>query len=105
MGLSFNCLPIFLQLAAGNYTLTTKNADGCTGKLPITINGYGAKFYAVRTIVNGYCGPCHLNGTVNGGKNFDADNDIVSIMGQNKSKGRRWHSYFHAGGWAVNRTR
>ena len=76
-GTAFQLSTNFFALAAGNYTLTTKNVDGCTGKLPITINGYGAKFYAVRTIVNGYCGPCHLNGTVNGGKNFDADNDIV----------------------------
>ncbi len=68
----------FFNLAAGNYTVTAKNADGCTGTVAVTINGYGPKFYAVRTIVNGYCGPCHLNGSVSGGKNFDADNDIVN---------------------------
>jgi hypothetical protein len=68
----------FFNLAAGNYTVTAKNADGCSGTVAVTINGYGPKFYAVRTIVNGYCGPCHLNGSVTGGKNFDADNDIVN---------------------------
>lgn len=68
----------FFNLAAGNYTVTAKNADGCSGTVAVTINGYGAKFYAVRTIVNGYCGPCHLNGSVSGGKNWDADNDIVN---------------------------
>lgn len=68
----------FFNLAAGNYTLTVKNADSCKGTVAVTINGYGAKFYAVRTIVNGYCGPCHLNGSINGSKNFDADIDIVN---------------------------
>jgi len=68
----------FFNLAAGNYTLTAKNAAGCTTSVAVTINGYGAKFFAVRTIINGYCGPCHLNGSVSGGKNFDSDNDIVN---------------------------
>jgi uncharacterized membrane protein len=68
----------FFNLAAGNYTVSAKNADGCSGTVAVTINGYGAKFYAVRTIVNGYCGPCHLNGSTSGGKNWDADNDIVN---------------------------
>ncbi len=68
----------FFNLAAGNYTLTVKNANNCSGTTALTINGYGAKFFAVRTIINGYCGPCHLNGTVNGGKNFDSDNDVVN---------------------------
>jgi len=68
----------FFNLPAGNFTLTAKNADGCKGTTSITINGYGPNFYNVRTIVNGYCGPCHLNGAVSGGKNFDLDNDIVN---------------------------
>ena len=68
----------FSNLPAGNYTLTAKNANNCTGSIPLTINGYGPKFFAVRTIINGYCGPCHLNGTVSGGKNWDSDNSVVN---------------------------
>jgi uncharacterized membrane protein len=68
----------FSNLAAGAYTLTVKNASNCSGTTSLTINGYGPKFYQVRTLINGYCGPCHLNGTVTGGKNFDADNDVVN---------------------------
>jgi uncharacterized membrane protein len=68
----------FFNLSAGNYTLTVKNANNCIGTASLTINGYGPKFFAVRTIINGYCGPCHLNGTVNGGKNFDSDNDVAN---------------------------
>ena len=68
----------FFNLAAGNYTLTVKNASNCSGTATLTIKGYGAKFFQVRTIVNGYCGPCHLNGAISGGKNFDLDNDVVN---------------------------
>lgn len=76
----------FFTLAAGTYTLFAKNAAGCSGKAVIVINGYGPKFFAVRTIVNGYCGPCHLNGSVNGGKNFDGDDSIVSSWDRIKAR-------------------
>lgn len=77
-GTSFQPSVNFFNLGAGNYIVTTKTTAGCSDTMNITINGYGAKFYAVRTIVNGYCGPCHLNGTINGGKNFDDDNSIAN---------------------------
>ncbi len=86
IGDSFQASTNFFNLAAGNYTVTAKNAASCKGTVAITINGYGAKFYAVRTIVHGYCGPCHLNGTVNGGKNFDDDNSIVSSWDRIKAR-------------------
>lgn len=76
----------FFNLAAGSYTLTVKNASNCSGTSTVTINGYGAKFFQVRTLVNGYCGPCHLNGTVNGGKNFDADTDIINSWDRIKAR-------------------
>ena len=68
----------FFNLAPGNYTVTAKNANGCIGTVSVTINGYGPKFFNVRTIVNGYCGSCHLSGNMMGGKNFDADASIVA---------------------------
>ena len=77
-GTTFQASTNFFNLPAGNYTLTAKNANNCSGTLAVTINGYGPKFYAVRTIINGYCGPCHLNGSVSGGKNFDMDTDVVN---------------------------
>jgi uncharacterized membrane protein len=75
---SYQASTNFFNLAAGSYVVTTKNTKGCTDTAMITINGYGPKFYAVRTIVNGYCGPCHLNGGISGGKNWDDDNSIVN---------------------------
>lgn len=76
----------FFGLAAGNYTISVKNANNCVGTKAVTINGYGPKFYAVRTIINGYCGPCHLNGTINGTKNFDADIDVVNSWDRIKAR-------------------
>ncbi len=82
----YQASPNFSNLAAGNYILTVRNADSCKGSLTLTINGYGPKFYHVRTLVKGYCGPCHLNGTINGGKNFDTDNDIVNSWDRIKAR-------------------
>lgn len=77
-GTTFQGSVNFFNLAPGNYTVTAKNANGCTGTVSVTINGYGPKFFNVRNIVNGYCGSCHLNGNLMGGKNFDADASIVA---------------------------
>jgi uncharacterized membrane protein len=68
----------FTNLAPGNYIVTIKNQKGCTDTAQITILNYGPKFAAVKQLVLGYCGPCHLNGTVNGGMNFDTDASIVA---------------------------
>lgn len=68
----------FSNLAPGNYVVTIKNQKGCTDTAQITILNYGPKYAAVKQIILGYCGPCHLNGAVNGGKNFDTDASIIS---------------------------
>lgn len=85
-GLPYQSSVNFFGLAAGNYTLSVKNSNNCTGTKTITINGYGSRFHAVRTLINGYCGPCHLNGTSSGGKNFDADNDVVNSWDRIKAR-------------------
>lgn len=68
----------FTNLAPGNYVVTIKNQKGCTDTAQITILNYGPKFAAVKQLVLGYCGPCHLGGTVNGGMNFDTDASIMA---------------------------
>lgn len=77
-GSAFQPSTNFFNLAAGNYTITVKNASNCSGTAAATINGYGPKYFQVKNIIIGYCGPCHLNGATNGSKNFDTDNSIVS---------------------------
>ena len=68
----------FTNLAPGNYVVTVKNQKGCTDTAQITILNYGPKYAAVKQLIIGYCGPCHLNGAANGGKNFDTDASIIS---------------------------
>lgn len=81
---AFQASPNFSNLSPGNYQLIVKNQKGCTDTTQITILNYGPKYALVKQIISGsgsgggYCGPCHLNGTVNGGKNFDTDSSIVA---------------------------
>ena len=83
---SFQSSPNFTNLAAGNYVITVKNLKGCTDTAQITILNYGPKYALVKQIVLGYCGPCHLNGTSNGTKNFDTDASIVSSWDRIKAR-------------------
>ncbi|MBP6431508.1 MAG: hypothetical protein KA319_07065 [Ferruginibacter sp.] len=85
-GTSFQPSPNFFNLAAGNYNVITKNNLGCKDTATVTILGYGPKYYAVKNIINGYCGPCHLNGAVSGGKNFDDDASITSSWDRIKAR-------------------
>lgn len=76
----------FTNLAAGNYLITIKNLKGCTDTTNVNVPAYGPKYALVHQIVMGYCGPCHLNGAVNGGKNFDTDASIVSSWDRIKAR-------------------
>jgi hypothetical protein len=77
-GGSFGTSYYFTNLAPGNYVVTVQNLRGCSDTTQITILNYGPKFAAVKQLINGYCGPCHLNGTINGSMNFDTDASIVA---------------------------
>jgi hypothetical protein len=76
----------FNNLGVGTYTVTAKTASNCTGSGSVTIVGYGPKYYAVKTLINGYCGPCHLNGGMDGGVNWDTDASIVSKWDRIKAR-------------------
>jgi uncharacterized membrane protein len=54
------------------------NQKGCSDTLHVSIPAYGPKYAAVRQLMMGYCGPCHLNGGSSGGKNLDTDSSIVA---------------------------
>lgn len=83
---SFQPSPNFTNLAAGNYVITVKNQKGCTDTAQITILNYGSKYAAVKQLVLGYCGPCHLNGGNSGGKNFDTDASIIASWDRIKAR-------------------
>ena len=81
----------FTNLAPGNYVVTIKNQKGCTDTAQITILNYGPKYAAVKQLISGgggsgYCGPCHLNGGMDGGKNFDTDASIISSWDRIKAR-------------------
>jgi hypothetical protein len=83
---AYQALNTFSNLAPGNYVVTVKNQKGCTDTAQITIFNYGPKYALVKQIILGYCGPCHLNGAINGGKNFDTDASIVASWDRIKAR-------------------
>jgi len=76
----------FNNLAPGNYVITVKNQKNCTDTAQITILNYGPKYALVKQLILGYCGPCHLNGAMTGGKNFDTDASIVASWDRIKAR-------------------
>jgi len=72
---------IFSALVAGSYTITAKDANGCTGSSNATVSDLpaGPLFAAVRTVMQNNCVGCH-NGTVaEGGMNWTIDCNIVTF--------------------------
>lgn len=76
----------FNNLAPGDYILTVKNQNGCTDTAQFSILNYGPKYALVKQLIVGYCGPCHYNGGMEGGKNFDLDANIVNSWDRIKAR-------------------
>jgi hypothetical protein len=85
-GSAATSFPYFTGLSAGNYVVTVINKRGCSDTVQINIPNYGPKYALVHELIKGYCGPCHLNGTVSGNKNFDTDASIVSSWDRIKAR-------------------
>ncbi len=83
---AFQSSRFFTNLAPGNFKITVKNQKGCTDTTQTTLLNYGPKYALVRQIVNGYCGPCHLNNGMDGGKNFDTDATVVASKDRIKAR-------------------
>jgi hypothetical protein len=85
-GGAYQASNVFSGLAAGNYTIGVKDANGCTSTQAVTIAtaSMGPNFTNVRTIIRSKCSGCHLNGQNDGGYNFDNDCSIVSKWNQIK---------------------
>ncbi|MGQ0738582.1 MAG: hypothetical protein ACT4OJ_05935 [Bacteroidota bacterium] len=77
---------IFSSLAPGDYVITVKNQKNCTDTAQITILNYGPKYALVKQLIVGYCGPCHRNGGMDGGKNFDTDASVVASWDRIKAR-------------------
>lgn len=75
---AFQASRFFTSLAPGNYIITVKNQKGCTDTTQTTILNYGPKYALVKQLITGYCGPCHLGVSMEGGMNFETDANIVA---------------------------
>lgn len=70
----------FSGLAAGSYSVTAKDVNGCTKSQSVTIGAApaGTNFTNVKNIITSKCSGCHLNGNSDGNTNFDNDCNIVN---------------------------
>jgi len=78
---SFQSTATFSNLNAGTYSITAKDANGCTGtqgSITVGTRSAGPLFTAVRTIIQNNCVSCHNASTANGGVNLSTDCAIVS---------------------------
>ncbi len=85
----FQSSNVFSNLAAGSYTVTAKDANGCTGVSSATaVNNLlaGTLFSAVRTLVQNNCVSCHNATVQNGGMNFSVDCNIVNNKDRIKAR-------------------
>ncbi len=79
----------FFNLAAGSYTITAKDANGCSGNsTSTTVNNAaaGPLFLAVRTVLQNNCVTCHNNTIANGGMNWTVDCNIVTNKDRIKAR-------------------
>jgi SprB repeat len=85
-GGTYQASNIFSALAAGNYTVGVKDANGCSKTAVATVGNVasGPLFAQMRTLISSRCSGsgCHMNGTTTAGYNFDNDCSIVSKWSQ-----------------------
>lgn len=80
-GASFQSAASFSNLNAGTYTISAKDANGCTGTqtgIVVGTQSPGTLFLAVKSIIQSNCVSCHNATVAQGGVNLNADCNIVS---------------------------
>ena len=85
---AFQSSNIFSALVAGSYTITAKEANGCTGSTGATVSDLpaGPLFSAVRTLVQNNCVSCHNAVVTEGGMNWTVDCNIVIFKDRIKAR-------------------
>lgn len=80
-GSTFQASGNFSNVAAGSYTVTAKDANGCTGTTNVTVgtNSAGPLFLAVKDVLTTNCVSCHNNSQQEGGMNWTVDCNIVQF--------------------------
>jgi hypothetical protein len=90
-GATFQANNVFSSLAAGNYNIVARDANGCTSAASVTnvtAAAPGPLFSAVRTIVQTNCAVtgCHDATTMQSGINFNNNCDIVAQSARIKAR-------------------
>jgi hypothetical protein len=75
----FQASNVFSALATGNYLVTVKDANGCTGSANAQVQDVpaGTRFATVRSMMQINCVPCHNTSQQDGGMNWTVDCNIV----------------------------
>jgi hypothetical protein len=75
----FQAANLFYNVASGSYTITAKDANGCTGSASTTVNNAvaGPLFTQVRTLIRNHCLYCHGSAVPNNGVNYSVDCNII----------------------------
>jgi SprB repeat len=85
-GGAYQASNVFSALAAANYTVGVKDANGCTKTATATVGTVvsGPLFAQMRTLISTRCNGsgCHMNGGNAAGYNFDNDCNIVTKWSQ-----------------------
>lgn len=87
-GGAFQVSNIFSGLAAATYSITAKDANGCTGSVNATVNDLvaGPLFLAVKNVLDNNCVSCHNAAISNGGMNWTVDCNIVNFKDRIKER-------------------
>ncbi len=80
-GTTFQASNVFNNIAKGNYTVTVKNSNNCSGTAAVSVNESGTTpgplFTAVKTMMQANCVSCHQPGGQMPSLNFLIDCNIV----------------------------
>lgn len=78
---TYQAAAAFSNLAAGNYTVFAKDADGCEKSTTVVVasaGNAGPLFTNVKNLMAVKCQSCHNNSVQNGGMNWQVDCNIVA---------------------------
>ena len=80
-GGAFQASGIFNNLAPGNYSVTAKDNNSCSGSTNSNVvnRPAGPLFSAVRLLIQNNCVSCHNSSIQNGGMNWEVDCNIVTF--------------------------
>ena len=79
-GADFQASNVFSTVAAGTYTITVKDVNGCTQTSNTTVGAAsaGPLFTAVKQIIQNNCASCHSGAAPQAGRDWSVDCNVVA---------------------------